>query len=382
MANASPRIDLVETSHIKGAASWGRDEDRFGPVRPYAAPFGTARTPASWSGREQFLADVLQPGEIQSLSDARQASYALSHAFQSKCQVEPALESQPFMLSTTRLRSEALTMVWAKSRAMRFSIKLDQPGMFVIPISGGLHLIDPKDGGLLVGGESSAYLASARRIGFVTQGSEFIMVRVRLPRLDAALVSRCQGEELPPAMGCLGHHVFPASVDRLNLGSLLKLQLLSGLHCEQVAGVEPLVDIEGQVYRLLAHFLVKGGPSGRTGGSRLSCDLERLLGYIRGRLDQELTMTELAEFAGLSVRAIQLKFKERLGWSPIQWITNQKLIAARRKLEDPREEDTVTSVAANYFSNLGEFARRYRDLHGELPSQTLSRSRARRRGTG
>jgi len=54
-----------------------------------------------------------------------------------------------------------------------------------------------------------------------------------------------------------------------------------------------------------------------------------------------------------------------------------RLARARSLLQKPDEAASVTGIALRCgFSNLGHFASAYRTRFGELPSQTLQRSRS------
>ncbi|QIS18694.1 helix-turn-helix domain-containing protein [Nocardia terpenica] len=61
--------------------------------------------------------------------------------------------------------------------------------------------------------------------------------------------------------------------------------------------------------------------------------LAPLLDWATSRLDSELTVTRLAEHAGLSSRTLARRFTEQLGTSPGQWLLGQRLDAARALLE-------------------------------------------------
>lgn len=63
----------------------------------------------------------------------------------------------------------------------------------------------------------------------------------------------------------------------------------------------------------------------------------------------------------------------------MMFVKKVRLERARSLLSRPDGITTVTGVVlACGFSNLGHFARDYRNMFGELPSKTLRRSSARR----
>ena len=106
-----------------------------------------------------------------------------------------------------------------------------------------------------------------------------------------------------------------------------------------------------------------------TGNSQLDdvCD------YMQMHLDRSVSLTELESVSGLSARTLQYGFQKRFGCTPLQWLSNARLDQARRRLLNPDRETNVTRVALDAgFTNQGNFARKYFERFGELPSHTLS----------
>ena len=95
--------------------------------------------------------------------------------------------------------------------------------------------------------------------------------------------------------------------------------------------------------------------------------------YMRLHLDRSVSLTELESVSGISARSLQYAFQKRFGCTPLQWLSQARLDLARTKLLNPDAETTVTRVALDAgFTNPGNFARKYFERFGELPSQTLS----------
>lgn len=91
-------------------------------------------------------------------------------------------------------------------------------------------------------------------------------------------------------------------------------------------------------------------------------------------MSDPLTVTEVAEAVGVSVRALQLAFRRRLGASPHTVIKRARLRQARQLLESG--EVTTVRDAANRlgFSNVARFSSEYRDVFGETPLMALKRT--------
>lgn len=64
--------------------------------------------------------------------------------------------------------------------------------------------------------------------------------------------------------------------------------------------------------------------------------LEDTCRWARSRLSQGLTVTQLAQHAGLPERTFSRRFRTEIGTSPLQWLLAERLLAARELLERTR----------------------------------------------
>jgi AraC-like DNA-binding protein len=97
---------------------------------------------------------------------------------------------------------------------------------------------------------------------------------------------------------------------------------------------------------------------------------------IRGRIDEPVRIAEIAIALGVSTRHLQAGFRRHLGRTPQAFLTDCRLELVRRKLLERVPDRSVTAAALECgFSNLGEFAGKYRERFGEKPSETLRRTR-------
>jgi AraC family ethanolamine operon transcriptional activator len=94
--------------------------------------------------------------------------------------------------------------------------------------------------------------------------------------------------------------------------------------------------------------------------------------YLRARLTEPLTVSELCEAVGTSERILQLAFLERFGMSPRQLLKALRLNGVRRELLESTSSTSVTSVALDWgFLHLGRFSVAYREMFGETAIATL-----------
>ena len=86
-------------------------------------------------------------------------------------------------------------------------------------------------------------------------------------------------------------------------------------------------------------------------------------------------MLDLCNSIGASRRKLQYCFQDALGINPVAYLRAVRLNAVRRELLAGRPGASVQAVAACWgFWHLSRFSGEYRQLFGELPSQTLRRS--------
>jgi len=103
--------------------------------------------------------------------------------------------------------------------------------------------------------------------------------------------------------------------------------------------------------------------------------VRRVEDWVDGQQPETIQIADLCRALGLSRRTLQRAFTETLGMGPARYLTLKRLIAVRAALRrsDPAAT-TVTEAALRYgFWELGRFARNYRRMFGERPSQTLNK---------
>jgi AraC family ethanolamine operon transcriptional activator len=96
---------------------------------------------------------------------------------------------------------------------------------------------------------------------------------------------------------------------------------------------------------------------------------------LEARAGDRVSVGDLAAAAGVSQRTLRTAFQDYLGVGPVRYMRLRQLHRVRGGLRaaDPAAT-TVTAVASQYgFWELGRFARDYRALFGEPPSETLRR---------
>ncbi len=99
--------------------------------------------------------------------------------------------------------------------------------------------------------------------------------------------------------------------------------------------------------------------------------------YMHAHMADDLSLAELCEYLGCSRRSLTQAFSENLGIPPKQYLKMLRLNRVRTLLQNPSAQFSNVTDTANIhgFWHMGQFARDYRGCFGELPSETLARSR-------
>ena len=131
---------------------------------------------------------------------------------------------------------------------------------------------------------------------------------------------------------------------------------------------------EGELLdRLLRTLQLEGAPKYRPHISHRQRGLERALRFLNQAERLDLTVPKLCKMANVSQRTLEYAFKEEFGLTPLGFLRLRRFHHARYDLMAAfSPQTTIAEIARrNGFFQLGYFARDYRNLFGERPSQTL-----------
>jgi AraC-like DNA-binding protein len=155
---------------------------------------------------------------------------------------------------------------------------------------------------------------------------------------------------------------------------LLRLEL----DAEPSLAMRPLVT--AQLEDLVMTSLLLGAPNtysswlAEDNGSMTPRCVRKAVELIEAHAHEPLTVEDIAEAVGCSVRALQSGFRQHLGSSPLTYLRDVRLELVHEDLmnADPSRGVGVTEVALNRgFTHLGRFAQAYRERFGVAPSETL-----------
>lgn len=99
------------------------------------------------------------------------------------------------------------------------------------------------------------------------------------------------------------------------------------------------------------------------------------LDYIDACKEEVIKVSELSSAIDIPRRTLNRAFHERFGLGPKAYLNRLRLAAARNQISSGNEDIVIADVANQQgFWHMGQFARDYRLLYGELPSETLRRT--------
>ena len=101
------------------------------------------------------------------------------------------------------------------------------------------------------------------------------------------------------------------------------------------------------------------------------CRLKRVLDYIGDNLAEDVSLSDLAELAGMSAHHFAELFKRSMSCTPHRYVLQERIGRAKTALRDPR--CTVLDAGAiSGFANPSHFSRMFRRFVGVTPSRFQS----------
>jgi transcriptional regulator GlxA family with amidase domain len=102
--------------------------------------------------------------------------------------------------------------------------------------------------------------------------------------------------------------------------------------------------------------------------------LQRAIDFIEENAHRPITLSDMAEAAGISARGLQFAFARHRDTTPMQYLRLIRLSHAHQDLQlaDPQRGARVEEIARRWgFASPSRFSQYYRDAYGAPPHQTL-----------
>ena len=102
--------------------------------------------------------------------------------------------------------------------------------------------------------------------------------------------------------------------------------------------------------------------------------IQRAYDYIMDHYDEDIGIDDIIKVSGISARSLFAGFKRYKGVSPMMALKARRLQAVHDDLKLMGPDGTITRIAYKWgFSHMGNFARDYQKMFGELPSETVQK---------
>jgi len=97
--------------------------------------------------------------------------------------------------------------------------------------------------------------------------------------------------------------------------------------------------------------------------------------YIQDNLAEAVAAKDIAAYCNVSVRSLQSAFRRFKNRTPMEFVTEMRLLRARRLLETASDVSIAEIARGCGFNHPGRFASIYKSAYGELPNETLDAAR-------
>jgi AraC family transcriptional regulator, ethanolamine operon transcriptional activator len=256
---------------------------------------------------------------------------------------------------------------WTGSRAIGVPVNMEGAGLF------RGHAVDA---------ESVVTLGPDEELDFYApRGLDILGLAIDADVLQAHAV-QVEHRDIAPVFGSAS--VFKPGMVRLGEFRRALLSVLNALDANPAALQFRQAQRVLERYMLAAVVAVINEDSARTDlpHPRRRHIVDSAKEFMVARISETVTVADLCIALGVSRRTLQYSFQEVLGINPVRFLRAMRLNGVRRSLKSAGDRAAaVQDVAANWgFWHLGHFVTEYKQMFGELPSETLRR--ARRLSTG
>ena len=93
--------------------------------------------------------------------------------------------------------------------------------------------------------------------------------------------------------------------------------------------------------------------------------------FIRNNICNSVSISDIANAAGVNIRALQRLFRKYRGATPIQVLLNGRIAAAHEIICSGKATSVRELAAKLHFSNPGRFSKLYRKTYSAVPSEQI-----------
>lgn len=137
---------------------------------------------------------------------------------------------------------------------------------------------------------------------------------------------------------------------------------------ESVFGSEQMIKI--YLEQMLISMVRGGDIPGRTlsRNNNVNANLNLLTGYMANHISKDITLEELAHFAGISKSSVSQIFRENTGCGAVEYFIKMKISAAKKYIRENNLNFTQISQVLGY-SGIHYFSRQFKKVTGMSPME-------------
>lgn len=193
--------------------------------------------------------------------------------------------------------------------------------------------------------------------------------------LDEAIqsINASQEQRLPSEEMAIGPRVLAAMGHQQAISSAVRLAFVAG----EGRGFMSEAAAADLVLRAIGMMMIDalGLPDVEISGRDGSRAASRARAFMLDRMGEDITLTQLEQAAGVSRRSLQMHFRRVYGMTPMQYLREQRLLAARAMLSSGRQERITDVALACGFVHMSGFSALFRERFGLPPGEFARRGR-------
>lgn len=129
--------------------------------------------------------------------------------------------------------------------------------------------------------------------------------------------------------------------------------------------------VEGKLIELLMNCLLDAFPY-KTDEDMTYPKFTKIIDYINGNLSEISSIYQLCQNTNIPERTLRRLINKKYDLSPKTYLNKLRLNEVRKNLKSNTENYNIFQVASEFnFWHMGQFTRDYKNLFGELPSETI-----------
>ena len=284
-----------------------------------------------------------------------------------------------FRHSSSVLKINGMSIGATASTAIQVKLKETESLMLVVPFHGnGCFKIEHQSLHWSAG-KQAVLLSSQPLLGVATEHSSLILLidKKRLGKTLATMLG--DSEILKNQLDTSRPHVLNVNLKNLSFDAIFRQQAAFLNTFSNNPDLLAATGIDECLYRsvaLLSNFKLFSEQNDELITSTKHDAIDRVCQYIIANLNRKITLTELEDISFMSSRKLQYCFLNKFDCTPIKWIRFRRLENVQKILLNAQPGMQISHIANLCgFTNLSTFSSYYKSHFGELPSQTLLRSR-------